>query len=146
MKPVKNKILRQSNKGFTLIEVMFSILIVGLGIAALMLLLGSCTLVNAYGNHLSDGVFLCEQIRSLTDEQTFDNLLNLNGQTFNAVDSSGNPVPGLEAYQQTLQAQAVNPDDFTVYVGPDAEAVVLTTIVTYAGKEINRMSWLRTAR
>ena len=126
-----------------MMEAVFSIMIVGLGVVAMMQLFGSGTKVNAYGNHLSSAVFLAEELQAMTDDVAFDDLLSYNGQTFNGVDANGNPVEGLTSYQQQLLAEGVTPGDLTVYMGPDPEIIRLTAVVNHQGLELARISWLR---
>ena len=137
--------VRYRNAGFTLVEVVFAIMIVGLGVVAMMLLFAAGTQVNAFGNKLSSGVFLAEEMRSMSDNRTFDQLI-LNGNlAFNqAVDAQGNSVAGLEDYQQQLLVQPVNPIDLTTYIGANPQAALLTAVVSYKQEPITRVSWLRT--
>jgi len=146
VKPMRQNIIRTGRRrevGFTLMEAVFSIMIVGLGVVAMMQLFGSGTKVNAYGNHLSSAVFLAEELQAMTDDVAFDDLLSYNGQTFNGVDANGNPVEGLNNYQQQLLAEGVTPEDLTVYMGPDPEIIRLTAVVNHQGLELARISWLR---
>ena len=124
-------------------EVLISIIIVGVGIDSLMMLFASGTKVNQYSGDLSTAVFLADQLRSMTDEQDVDDLLANGDLTFNGVDASGNRVAGLERYQQRLEIQPVNPEDMTVYVGPDIEAVLVKATVVKSGVELAQISWLR---
>lgn len=143
MQQAKIRTRRRHEVGFTLIEAVFSIMIVGLGVVAMMQLFGSGTKVNAYGNHLSSAVFLAEELQSMTDDVAFDDLLDYNGQTYNGVDANGKSVEGLSRYQQQLLVEGVTPGDLTVYVGPDPEIIRLTAVVNHQGQELVRMSWLR---
>ncbi len=129
--------------GFTLLEVTLSIIIVGIAVVALMMLFTSGTKVNAYGNDLSTGVFLAEQLRAMTDEVAFDDLLSYHNIPYNGVDAEGNPVTGLQNFQQRLIVQGVNPDNFTLYIGPDPEAFLVTAAVTHEGAELTCIRWLR---
>lgn len=130
--------------GFTLVEVTISIIIVGIGIVAMLLLFTSGTKVNAFGNKLSTAVFLAEEMRAMTDQADFAELATYNNLTFNGVDASGNNVAGLESYQQQLTVQPVNPDDLAIYIGPNPQATIITATVSQDGSEITRLSWLRT--
>jgi len=146
VKPMRQNIIRTGRRrevGFTLMEAVFSIMIVGLGVVAMMQLFGSGTKVNAYGNHLSSAVFLAEELQAMTDDVAFDDLLSYNGQTFNGVDANEKPVEGLANYQQQLFAEGVTPGDLTVYVGHDQEIIRLTAVVNHQGLELARISWLR---
>ena len=124
-------------------EVMFSIVIVGIAIVSLMMLFAAGTKVNAYGNELSTAVFLADQLRAMTDQINFIDLLAYDDNVFNGVDADGNPVPGMQNFQQTLDVLSINPNDLTVYVGPDPEAVILKATVSKAGNQITQISWLR---
>ena len=141
------KIRRQNSRrkagGFTLVEAVFAIMIIGFAVTALMLLFGTGTQVTAYGNRLSQAVFLAEEMRAMTDEVDFTNLLSYHGQIYNGVDANGNPLPGVMDFQQQLEVQGVNPADMTITVG-NVEMIRVTAAVTYQGTELTRMSWLRT--
>ena len=129
--------------GFTMIKAMLAVMIVGLGIAALMQVFASGTIVNGYGDNLSKGVFLAEELRSMTDNVFFDDLQAHDGQTFSGVDANGAVVAGLQDYSQTFAVEGVNPDDMLPYVGPDPEAIRLTVTVSRDGEELTQLSWLR---
>ena len=134
---------RNGASGFTLMEVLIAIVIVGVGIVSLMMLFASGTMVNQFSSDLSTAVFLADQLRSMTDEQGIDELLADGDLTFNGVDASGNAVAGLQQYQQTLEVQAISPDDMTVYVGPDVNAVLVKATVKKSGEQLAQISWLR---
>jgi len=59
------------------------------------------------------------------------------------VDANGTPVAGLQNFQQQLIVQPVNPDDLTVYVGPDPDGLLLTAAVSRNGQPLTQISWLR---
>ncbi len=129
--------------GFTLVEVTFSIVIVGVAIVSLMMLFAAGTTVNSFGNKLSSAVFLADQLRSMTDQTGFDDIINDGDQTFNGVDAEGNSIPGLGNFQQDLTIQPINPEDMTVYVGPDPTAAILTASVSGTEGQLLQISWLR---
>ena len=130
-------------EGFTLVEVTFSIVIIGVAVVSLMMLLGAGTTVNAFGNELSTAVFLADQLRSMTDQSSFDDLILNGNQSFTGVDAEGNLVAGLGTYPQILTVQPVNPGDMTVYVGPDPQAVLLTATVVTTSGTLLQITWLR---
>jgi hypothetical protein len=129
--------------GFTLLEAVYAIMIEGLGIAALMQVFASGTKINAFGDQLSKSVFLAEELRSMTDNVAFADLLDYNGTTYNGVDANGNAVAGLTDFQQQLTVQAVNPATLTLYVGANPAAMRLTARVRHSGSELTHVSWLR---
>jgi len=121
--------------------------IVGLGVAALMVLLGSGTKVNAFGNDLATAVFLAQELQAMTDQLTFEELvLDYEGtsRTFNAIDGSGTPLAALQHYQQRLDVWAVNPADLLPYTGTNVQALLLRATVLRGNDEVMRISWLRT--
>ncbi len=132
-----------NNYGFTLLEVTLSIIIVGLGVASLMLLMASETKVNAIGNTMSTATFLANQMRAMTDQVPFDGLTAYNGVSYNGVDAQGNPIPGMEAYTEQINVQPVDPVSLTIYIGTDPKAVIMTVIILYNHKQITKISWLR---
>ncbi len=134
---------RRPCSGFTLIEAMFAIMIIGLGVAALMTVFGAGTQVNAHGDNLSKAVYLAGELRAMTDDVAFENLSAYNGRTYQGVDANGTAVAGLGEYQQTLVVTAVNPDDLTTYIGPDPQAYMLTAVVIKNSMEVSRLRWLR---
>jgi len=138
------KIIRTSRQsGFTLMESVYAILIIGLGVVALMQVFTAGTNVNDYGDGLSKAVFLANEIRSMTDYVNYEDLLLLDTGPFNGVDANGTPVAGLQNFQQQLVVQPVNPDDLTVYVGPDPDGLLLTAAVSRNGQPLTQISWLR---
>lgn len=134
---------RSQRNGFTLIEAMLAVMIVGIGIAALMHVFTAGTYINQYGDRLSKSVFLAEELRSMTDDVDFDDLLAFDGRTFNGVDANGDAVAGLGDFQQTFVVKEVHPVDLTPFVSPDPETIRLTVNVSYKDNQVTSMSWLR---
>ena len=134
---------KPSAGGFTLIEAVFTIMIIGLGIAALMQLFASGTEVNHYGDSLSKAVFLAEELRSMTDDQPFDELLSYNGQSYNGVDATGVEVPGLQLFTQSFEVTALNPTSFLPEIDPDPILLRLTVNVSRPSGNLTTVSWLR---
>jgi prepilin-type N-terminal cleavage/methylation domain-containing protein len=132
------------NHGFTLIEAMFAIMIIGIGIAALMTVFAAGTNVNAYGDRLSKGVFLVDEIRAMTDNVGFAGLADYHGRTYNGVDANGTAVAGLQEFNQTISVRKINPVDLSLYSGDEPKGVIITALVSYNNEEITRLSWIRT--
>ena len=136
---------RRKNRraGFSLIEAMVSIIITGIGIAALMAVMASGTRVNDFGNKLSTAVFLAEQARALTDNVNFEDLPSCSDLTWTPLDGAGNPISDLSRYQQHLAVEPVDPATMTAYAGADPPAYRLTAVVTAGNTELTRITWLR---
>jgi len=130
--------------GFTIMEAAFSIIIIGLGVVAMMQVFVSGSEVNSYGDSLSKAVFLADEMRSMTEDVTFDELLDFNDLLpFNGVDANGNPVAGLDSYVQTITAESVDPESLLPVVLPNPEAIRMNVTVSRNGTEITKISWLR---
>ena len=141
MKPLHKH--TKKNSGFTLIEVTIAIIIVGVAVVSMMMLFAAGTQVNAAGSDLSSGVYLADQIRSLTDQTPYDNLLLLNGTNYNGVDADGNPVEGFNKFQQQVTVQEVDPVTMTAQAGSDAALLTVTIVNTSTNQQITQVSWLR---
>ena len=137
-----SKRTRCRSGGFTLMEAVFTIMIVGLGVVALMQVFASGTNVNDFGNKLSTAVFLAGELRSMTDDVDFVDLPDFDGSTYSGVDSNEVALPGMQDYQQVLAVEDVNPVDMTVEVG-GMDMYRLTATVTYKGQLLSEISWLR---
>ena len=136
-----SKRTRCNSGGFTLMEAVFSIMIVGLGVVALMQVFASGTNVNDFGNKLSTAVFLGGELRSMTDDVDFVDLPDYEG-TYSGVDSNNVPLTGMQDYQQSLTVEEVNPVDMTVAAG-GMDMYRLTATVTFKGQLLSEISWLR---
>lgn len=134
---------QKRKNGFTLIEAMFATMIVGLGIVALMLLLGSSTRVNAAGNNMSSAVFLAEELRAMTDNLDFTALAAKNNASYQGVDAAGKPLAGLTNYRQTLFVEPVDPVTLGLPTGA-VNCYRLTAVVTHPACGQVKFSWLRT--
>ena len=130
--------------GFTLIEAMFGVIIVGATIAGVMLLMGSGTRVNFYGNNLATAVLLAEEVRALTDGHDFDDLGDLDGDTFSPTDDDGEPIASLARYEQSVSVTYIGPDDFSTYTGEDPAVLArLVATVSLDGEQLTQMTWFR---
>lgn len=135
--------LLHKRKGFTLLEALFAVLLIGLGVVSLVAASGAFTMANAAGLDLSTAEFLMEEVREMTAATPFDNLPALNGQTYSPpVDAAGTALPEFAAYSQRVLAQNVSPANLS---SPQAgsDFIRLTVIVTKNGRQINSVDWIR---
>jgi len=143
--------------GFSLIEVLIAILLVGLAIVSLVAANIAFTKANGAGVDLSTAEFLIEQIREQTVMMTFANLTG----TFNSTvkdyswpvgpidskgnilkDSNGNPLyPG---YSQKVTGLYLQSTDFTKpwTTGP-MSFYRITVEISLNNKTISSASWIR---
>jgi type II secretory pathway pseudopilin PulG len=158
--------LRRAN-GFSFIEILISIILVGLSITALVFASNSFTMANGAGADLSTAEFLVEQIRELTtllpvvDPETttttfgaetgettiaaYDDIDDFNDVTCSPpIDANRNAVTALAAFSQTVTVKNVSQSNFNVVVGPHASNFVRITVgVSLNGRELCSASWIR---
>jgi type II secretory pathway pseudopilin PulG len=160
---MKNK---RCEDGFTLIEVLIGILLVGLAIVSLISANGAFTQANAVGAELSTAEFLIEQIRELTtvlaviDPNTgidtfgpetsetladYDDLDDFNGASFSPpIGADRSPLTDLSSYTQQITVENVSASDFEQVVGNHSSFFVRVTVKVFLNtREISSARWLR---
>lgn len=133
--------------GFSLIEAMIAVLLVGLVVTALMMSNGSLTKVNAAGVDLSTAEFLTEQIREYVTALPYANLTALAAASPYSppIDVNGNALTQFATFSQQVTVQAVSPADLiTPQGGSDFSRV--TVSVLQNGSPINSATWIRSNR
>lgn len=153
------------NKGFSLIEALFAILLVGLAIASLLAANGSFTRASGAGVNLSTAEFLLEQIKELsatlpavdpeTETETFgpeepnlagyDDLDDFDGASFNPpISAERTALADFAAFTQQVTVENVNASDFEQIVADHSTAFVRVNVeVLMNGTRISSASWIR---
>jgi prepilin-type N-terminal cleavage/methylation domain-containing protein len=152
--------------GFTFIEVLIAILIVGLAIASLLAANSSFTKANSTGTNLSTAEFLIEQIRELTallpvvDPQTgtstfgpeagetlanYDDLDDFDGASFSPpINTRREILNSFAGFGQHITVENVSGTNFeTVVADHSSHFVRVTAKVLLNSKEISSASWVR---
>lgn len=157
--------------GFSLVEILISIILVGLSITALVFASNSFTMANGAGADLSTAEFLVEQIREMTtllpvrdpDVDTWttlgpngesdvanyndvDDFDGFNSATLGApIDAGRNLLSDLAAFSQDVTVEKVSPSDFNHVEADsfDGPFVRVTVRVALSGREICSASWIR---
>lgn len=153
------------SNGFSLIEVMFAVLLVGLAIAALVGANAAFTKANGAGADISTAEFLLEQIKELTatvavvDPETetatfgaeegavglYDDLDDFDGASFSppiGVDRTS--LTDFGAFTQQVTVQNVSASDFESVVADHSSDFVRVSVkVLLNSKEISSASWIR---
>jgi prepilin-type N-terminal cleavage/methylation domain-containing protein len=152
--------------GFSLIEVLIAILLIGIAVASLVAANGAFTKANGAGTDLSTAEFLIEQIRELTtllpviDPQTedttfgpetgetlagYDDLDDFDGATFSPpIDVNRNILSNFTAFHQVVTVENVSASNFEQIVGDHSSYFVRVTVSVFLNsKEISSTSWLR---
>jgi prepilin-type N-terminal cleavage/methylation domain-containing protein len=152
--------------GFTLIEVLIAVILVGLAIASLVGANGAFTKANGAGTDLSTAEFLLEQIKELTvmlavvdpvtgtttfgpeageTLATYDDLDDFDNKTFSPpIDARRNTLGNFASFSQQITVQNVNPSNFEQVVSDHSTSFVRVTVKIYQNSsEICSSSWLR---
>jgi prepilin-type N-terminal cleavage/methylation domain-containing protein len=132
--------------GFTFIEVLIAILLVGLAIASLVVANSSFTKANAAATDLSTAEFLIEQARERSVSVNYDDLYGL--EHFDDVEFSppisadGGSLDDFAAFSEQITVKNVSDANFGQVV-VDSNFVRVTVKVFLNSKEISSASWLR---
>jgi prepilin-type N-terminal cleavage/methylation domain-containing protein len=132
--------------GFTLIEVLIAILLVGLAIASLVVANSSFTKANAAATDLSTAEFLIEQVRERSISVNYDNLYGLehfDNVTFSPpISADGESLNDFAVFSEQITVENVSKSNFEQVVA-DSNFVRVTVKVFLNSKEISSASWLR---
>jgi prepilin-type N-terminal cleavage/methylation domain-containing protein len=152
--------------GFSLIEVLVAVILVGLAIASLVAANSSFTRTNATGLNLSTAEFLTEQIRELAamlpvidpntgvdlpfgpEEATladYDDLDDFDGASFSPpINADREALNDFAAFTQEIAVQNVSDADFEQVVGDHTSSFVRVSVTVFLNTlEISSTSWLR---
>jgi type II secretory pathway pseudopilin PulG len=152
--------------GFSFIEVLISILLVGLAIASLVAANSAFTMANGAGADLSTAEFLSEQIRELTtllpvidpltgDETfgpessetlaTYDDVDDFDGASFSPpISADKNPLNDFAAFSQHVTVENVSASNFEQIVTDHSSNFIRVTVqVSMNSNVISSTSWLR---
>jgi prepilin-type N-terminal cleavage/methylation domain-containing protein len=132
--------------GFTLIEVLIAILLVGLAIASLVVANGSFTKANAAATDLSTAEFLIEQVRERSISVNYDDLRGLehfdNVPFSPPINADGVKLNSFAAFSEQITVENVSDANFGQVV-VDSNFVRVTVKVFLNSKQISSASWLQ---
>lgn len=151
--------------GFTLVEVLIAMVLVGLAIASLLAAGISFTKANAAGMNLSTAEFLSEQIRELTallpviDPQTgietfgpeeaaladYDDLDDFDGASFSPpIGADREPLDNFAAFSQQITVENVSASNFQQVAADHSSSFVRVTVEVFLNSErISSTNWIR---
>jgi len=156
----------RSCRGFSLIEIMISVVLVGMSITALVVANNAFTMANGAGADLSTAEFLIEQIRELTTmlpvsnpEATswttfgpeeaglaeYDDVDDFNNATFSPPISTNRTVlSDFTGFSQHVTVENVDASNFDTVVAEGTSGFVRVTVsVSQNGGLISSTSWIR---
>ncbi len=157
------------SSGFTFVEVLIAIILVGFAIAALMAANRAFTMANDVGTDLSTAEFLIEQIKELTallpfvepgtpesavdnfgpesgeTLATYDDLNDFNGANFSPpINADRNVLNDYATFSQQVTVENVSATNFEQVVDPLRSSFVRVTVsVSQNGQIVTSASWLR---
>ncbi len=151
--------------GFSLIEVLIAIMLLGLAIASLVTANSAFTKANGAGVELSTAEFLSEQIRELStllpviDPETgvstfgpeetllddYDDLDDFDGASFSPpIGADKEPLDDLASFSQQITVENVNASDFEQVVSDHSSYFVRITVKVFLNsRQISSSRWLR---
>ena len=152
--------------GFTLVEVLIAVILVGLAIASLVVANSSFTRANAAGTDLSTAEFLVEQIRELTvllpviDPNTgtftfgpeggetltnYDDLDDFDGAVFSPpISADRATLNDFAGFSQQVTVENVSAANFEQVVGDHGSGFVRVTVKVFLNsKQISSAGWIR---
>jgi prepilin-type N-terminal cleavage/methylation domain-containing protein len=155
----------RSDKGFSLIEVMVAVVLVGLSITALVVASNSFTTANGVGADISTAEFLIEQIRELTtllpvvDPQTttttfgpeeaslasYDDIDDFDTATFSPpINANRATLNDLAGFSQQVTVQNLNSTNFDAVVADHSSPFIRITVdIRQNGQLISSANWIR---
>ena len=159
----------KTGAGFTLLEVLMTTVILGMGITALMAGMASSANVNSGGSEISQAVLLTQDVREWTmnlpfrdpdpadaanppgpdgsSPQTFvDDLDDLMDVTYSPPrNSHGDPLNGMNDWSETITLTWRSLVDPTQTVTPGSSTVVNVNVtISHYGQAVLSSSWLKT--
>ena len=157
---------KRYQSGFSLIEVLIAVLLVGLAVASLMAANTALTRANGAGTDLSTAEFLLGEVRELTallpvvDPETevstfgpeagevladFDDLDDFDGAVFSPpINSERAILNDSSAFSQQIIVENVSDSNFELAVGDHGSDFVRVTVrVLLNSHEVTSASWLR---
>jgi len=156
---------KMKSNGFSLVEVLFAILLVGLAIASLLGANAAFTRANGAGADLSTAEFLLEQIKELTamlpviDPQTetttfgpeeatmaaYDDLDDFDGAAFcPPISADRATLADFAPFTQQITVENVSASNFALVAADHSTAFVrVTARVLMNSTEISSASWIR---
>ncbi len=153
-----------NKQGFTLVEVLIAIVIVGIALVSLIAANNSCTTTNGYGVELSTSEFLIEQIRELTrllpisdpaggttfgpEEATlanYDDLDDFDGAVFTPpINSERVSLNDFSSFSQHVTVESVSASNFQLVVADGTTAFTRVTVTIFLNSEqVSSVSWIR---
>ena len=131
--------------GFSLIEVLIAIVLVGLAIASLVTANSAFTKANGDGAELSTAEFLIEQIRERTTLVDYADLYAFDDESFcPPQNANGDVLNELDAFSQQITVENVSASDFEQVVSDHSSDFVRVIVKVFLNsRQISSAVWIR---
>ena len=158
-------VVARRSQGFTLLEILIAVVLVGVSIAALVVANTSFTLANGTGADISTAEFLVEQIREMTttlpvmDPDTtsptfgleegaladYDDVDDFDNFAFSPpIAADRSVLNDFAAFSQQVIVQNVSASNFDTVVGDGmSDFFRITVTVSLNGNQLSSTSWIR---
>ena len=136
---------KKPKSGYTLIEVLIAVILVGLAIASLVAANSAFTKANGEGTNLTTAVFLTEQMKERTVLFEYAALPSLDERVFSPpIGIDGQSLTSLTAFSQKVIVENVDPADFGQVVDDGSSSFLRVTVTVFLNsRQLNSASWIR---
>jgi len=131
--------------GFTLIEILIAVILIGVAVVGLVASSISFTESNGFGTDFSTAEFLVQQIRELTAMTDYSDLFNYDGVSYNPPRGTNNEVLNdFSEFTQVVTVENVSDFDFeTIVTDYSSNFIRVTARVFLNSRELCSASWIR---
>ncbi len=131
-------------RGFTLVEILVAVVIIGIAIAALVGANGAFTQVNGAAVNLSTAEFLIEEIRELTTMSAYGDLYAFDTSFCPPVDVSGTELTDFGSFTQQVTVEYVKPSSLEeLEDNPPSDFIRITVVIVQNNRPVSSASWIR---
>ncbi len=133
-----------ATRGFTLVEILVAVVIIGIAIAAMVGANGAFTQVNGAAVNLSTAEFLIEEIRERTTMFAYGDLSAFDNDFCPPVDVSGGLLPDFSSFTQQVTVEYVKPSSLEeLEDNPPSDFIRITVVIVRNNRPISSASWIR---
>jgi Tfp pilus assembly protein PilV len=134
-------------RGFSIIEALIASVLVGLGIASLMVATKSGTQVNAASRDIARATRLGQEIREWTIKMSFDEIEALGNVTYSPPrDGMGQTIADMTGWSQQITLTRRDPDDLCSPGDADSDVIHVEVTVLYDNRPVLVTGWFVTRR
>lgn len=140
----RNRLVRRETAGFTLVEALMTILLLGIGLAAVLGAVNLGIRTSGEGAELTQAIFLAQEIRERTLRMDFADVVALNGIVYSPpINSHGETIAGMSGWSQSIQTSYRSPNDPSVVLASGTSDLVYVQVQASRGGQTHLTTgWL----